>query len=128
MPTNFFLVFCRHTASPPITSGTHTGGMQPNGGPLGKKFARKSRNSWRVSGGGVGHMVTQSADWRTPRTKYQPSKIAFPVTFVELSFEPLETKLLELSVLSLIGSPRTLFEPLKNGKIALWLPRMGRFP
>jgi len=60
---------------------------QKNEGPIGKQIARKSRNSRRVSGGGVvaEGMVTKGANWRSPGTKYKDSKMAFAVTSIALS-------------------------------------------
>ena len=65
-------------------------------GPLGKNIARKSRNSSRVSGGGVGSegMVTKGANWRGPGTKYKRSNNVFAVTSIALSLGRLGTRLL----------------------------------
>ena len=48
---------------------------------------QKSRNSSRVSGGGVGAegMVTKGANWRGPGTKYKRSNNVFAVTSIALS-------------------------------------------
>ena len=53
-------------------------------------------------------MMTKGANWRSPGTKYKRSKNAFAVTSIALTLVPLGTKLLELPVQSLIGSPGTL--------------------
>jgi len=78
--------------------------------PLGKKIARKSRNSRRSRGGEVGAegMVTKGAFLRCPGTKYKRSKNAFASTSIALILVPLGTKLLEISAQFLIGSPGTL--------------------
>jgi len=57
---------------------------------------------------GAEDMVTKGANWRSPGTKYKRSKNAHAVTSIALTLVPLGTKLLELSVQSLIGSPGTL--------------------
>jgi len=64
-------------------------------GHSGGKFARKSRNSWRVSGGGVGAhgQLTQGANFCSPGAKYKRSKIVFAVTTNALTFEHLWTQL-----------------------------------
>jgi len=70
-------------------------------GPLGKKIARKSRNSRRVRGGGmpVGTegMVTKGTNWRGTGTKYKRSKDAFAVTSIALSLGHLGARLLKLT-------------------------------
>jgi len=59
-------------------------------GPLGEKIAQKSRNSRRVSGGGVGakDIVTKGV---SPETKYTRSKNVFTVTSIALSLEIIYT-------------------------------------
>jgi len=53
--------------------------------------------------------VTKGANWRSPEAKYKCSKDTFTVTFIAaLTLVLLGTKLLKLSVQSLIGSPSTL--------------------
>jgi len=50
-------------------------------GPPQKKLAQKSRNSRRVSGGGVGAQgqLTRGSNGLNPETKYKRSRNAFPV-------------------------------------------------
>ena len=59
-------------------------------GPIGGKIAQKSRNSRRVSGGGVGakDIVTKGV---SPETKYTRSKNVFTVTSIALSLEIIYT-------------------------------------
>jgi len=52
--------------------------------------------------------VTKGANWRSPETKYKRAKNAFAVTSIALTMVPFGTKLLELPMQSLIGSPGTL--------------------
>jgi len=52
--------------------------------------------------------LTQGANLRNPRTKYQRSKIAFAVTSIALSLSRIGPRLLQLPAQSLIGSTGTL--------------------
>ena len=51
--------------------------------------------------------LTQGTNWRSPETKYKRSSIAFAITSIALSLEPLGTKLLEPTAQPLIGGPGT---------------------
>ena len=69
--------------------------------PLGKKLgekARKSRNTRKVSGGGVGAegMVTKGLNRPGHGTNAKRSQIAFAVTSIALTLASLGIKLLEL--------------------------------
>ena len=81
-----------------------------NEGQVGKKIARKSKNSCSARGGEVGAegMMTKSAMLRSPEIKYKRSKIIFSVTSIALTCTPFCTKLLKISAQFLIGSPGTL--------------------
>jgi len=83
---------------------------QENEGPLGKKIARKSRNSCWVNGGGVDAygQLTRGSNGLSPGTKYKRSKNVFSVTSIALSLGHIWARLLELPTQSLIGSPSTL--------------------
>ena len=60
-------------------------------GPLEEKIAQKSRNSRRVSGGGVGAqgLLTRGSNGLSPRTKYKRLKNVFTVTRITLSLDAL---------------------------------------
>jgi len=91
-------------------------------GPLGKKIVRKSKNSHRLSGGGVGAkgMVIQRAIWR-PGNKYKRSKIDFAVTSIAFSLGHLGATLLELAAQSLIGVPVRIYKKKNNHTMPLLL-------
>jgi len=64
--------------------------------------------------------MVKRANESTPETKYKGSRIALTVTSIGLSMAPIGTKLLKLTVKSLIGSPHPWRETRKQ---QIWLSK-----
>jgi len=92
-------------------------------GPLGKKIARKLRNSRRARGGDVGAegMVTKGTILRVLKPNTNAQRMLFLSHLLRSPlhpFAPLCTKLLNISAQFLIGSPGTLVQVLPTGDCA----------
>jgi len=81
-----------------------------NEGAFGETNSRKSRNSCRVNGGGVGahRQLTPGPNVPSPETKYKRSKNVISVLSIAFNLGHIWARLFELPAQSLIGSPGTL--------------------